>query len=77
MVTIELLGPLIVEERLRQAERRYIHITFSDDVPLHIRLIGAAGAGLVGLGCLLQSIAKRPCLAPSTTRIEVVADCGC
>lgn len=77
MVTIELLGPLIVEERLRQLEPRRVDITFTDNSPLHIRLIGATGSGLIALGCLLQSIAKRPCLAPSATRIDVVADCGC
>ncbi len=77
MVTLELLGPLIVEERLRQAERRYIHITYTEDSHLLIRLVGATGSGLIALGCLLQSIAKRPCLDPSATRIDAVADCGC
>lgn len=77
MVTLELLGPLIVEERLRQAERRYIRSTCTEDPHLLTRLIGATGSGLIGLGCSLQSIAKRPCPDTSVTRIELVADCGC
>jgi hypothetical protein len=74
---VELLGPLLVEERLRRAERRYLQATYAQESNLLFRLIEATGSGLVGLGCLLQSLAKRPCLDPSATRIDVVADCGC
>jgi hypothetical protein len=72
---VELLGPLLVEERLRRAERRYLHATYAQESNLLFRLIGATGSGLSGLGCLLQSLAERPCPDTSINRIDLIADC--
>jgi hypothetical protein len=73
----ELLAPFIIDDRLRQAEIRYLRRAIPRQPGRLALLVAAAGRLLVAIGTRLEVIACRP--RPSQTwhlNADLCPDCG-
>ncbi len=73
----ELLAPFIWEDRLRQAEARFLRQALPPPPGLLALLAAATGRLLVTIGVRLEAVARRPRTGPGwILSADLCPDCG-